>query len=179
MPVESARTVTFPHECRSLPYTKIRKGSDRQHSVASQSYYDLSELDRDDIAVSRFTSGWSVSTVIQNLAYARVTDWDCEGASAVEEATFEAAKDLLNDLRDLGLSAPDIIPSADGALCMEWIWTTRSAHKIFIDIGPGTNLLVFYRRNYETGERHFESYDAEAKLRIFSVFDHVTENLDA
>lgn len=84
-------------------------------------------------------------------------DWDCEGAEPITKATRELASGVLSAI-PVSFPPPDVAPSADGSICMEW---NVGNAKVWVDVGPGKKVLTYY--NSGAGQREARTFLGEVK----------------
>jgi len=71
----------------------------------------------------------------------RDADWDCEGALPVTDHTIDLAAKIsvaLFDSLPKGIPAPDVIPEADGEICISW--TVDAAQIFSLSVGEHGNI---------------------------------------
>lgn len=79
-------------------------------------------------------------------------NWDGEGAEPISSITLAYARWLLKIL-PTNFGQPDIAPSADGLIGLEWIFDRGPLHKLFMDIGPGESWRAYWKRRDGTFDR--------------------------
>jgi hypothetical protein len=72
-------------------------------------------------------------------------NWDGFNAEPITAETLQYARWLLKIIPET-FGAPDIAPSADGSIGLEWVLETGPLHKLFLDIGPGEEWRAYWRR---------------------------------
>jgi hypothetical protein len=78
-------------------------------------------------------------------------NWDGYNAEPITAETLQYARWLLKVIPET-LGPPDIAPSADGSIGLEWVPESGSLRKLFLDIGPGQEWRAYWnRRNGEFG----------------------------
>lgn len=97
--------------------------------------------------VSQVTADPCLQKLIEDLAkpaavsfagYERYNqaNWDGYGADPITPETLRYARRLMPVLPDT-FGHPDIAPSGDGAIGLEWVLDRGPVRKLFFDIGPG------------------------------------------
>jgi hypothetical protein len=98
--------------------------------------------------------------------------WDGDDAKRIESNTLLAARDLL---REIGGAAgfPEVVPGADGSICMEWMSPgNKTTRRVLIDVGPNDKVLTYARFNDQRPtERHFQMRDPILIAYVKSLLD--------
>lgn len=78
-------------------------------------------------------------------------NWDGHGAQQITKETLDYARRIVRFLPDT-FGAPDMAPSADGSIGLEWVPDRGPLTKLFMDIGPGKQWHAYWQReNGNTG----------------------------
>ena len=72
-------------------------------------------------------------------------DWDGHAAQPITKETLEYVRRIVRLLPDT-FGAPDIAPSADGSIGLEWVPDAGPLTKLFMDIGPGKQWHAYWQR---------------------------------
>lgn len=72
-------------------------------------------------------------------------NWDGYDAQPITRATLDYARQLIGIMPQI-FGPPDISPSGEGAITLEWIPGTGPLHKLFFDIGPGEQWRAYWKR---------------------------------
>lgn len=70
-----------------------------------------------------------------------LSDWDGDGAVPISDDSLKSAKDFVFGILKAGYDLPDIAPSADGSIGMEW-WNGEAC--VFADVGPKRTTRIYY-----------------------------------
>jgi hypothetical protein len=101
-------------------------------------------------------------------------NWDHYGAEPITSETLQSARTFLTLLPDT-LGAPDIAPSSDGAIALEWSFNNRRLRKLFIDVGPGNVWSGYWR--LDTDERSTVPVhpidDDQTRLELRALFNRL------
>ena len=81
------------------------------------------------------------SRALENCRHLTHSNWDGENATPISPECLKIAQDLLVDLLSCGRRLPDIAPSPDGSIGMEW-WNGKA--RVFLDIGPENIVRIYY-----------------------------------
>jgi len=102
-------------------------------------------------------------------------NWDGEDAERITPQTLQYARRLLEVMPGT-FGPPDIAPSADGSIGLEWVPDSGPLRKLFLDIGPGEEWRAYWnRRNGEFG-RHPEKGFTPATQRVLQeLFDYLSK----
>lgn len=73
-------------------------------------------------------------------------NWDGHDAQPITKETLDYARRIVRLLPDT-LGAPDIAPSADGSIGLEWVPDHGPLTKLFMDIGPGVQWHAYWQRD--------------------------------
>ena len=73
-------------------------------------------------------------------------NWDGHDAQPITKETLAYARRIARLLPDT-LGAPDIAPSADGSIGLEWVPDHGPLTKLFMDIGPGAQWHAYWQRD--------------------------------
>ena len=71
--------------------------------------------------------------------------WDGYNAEPITAETLRYARRLLKVIPET-FGAPDVAPSADGSIGLEWVLESGPLHKLFLDIGPGEEWRAYWNR---------------------------------
>lgn len=115
---------------------------------------------------------WTVQSFAEDYEDARAPNWDEAGASAVSDDVLGASQAIMADYPSL--PAPtEVAPLADGALSFVW---RLSAGYLFISIGPGNALHLFYDiPKLGKWERITTLDNADARSRLRSAVTEITQ----
>jgi hypothetical protein len=72
-------------------------------------------------------------------------NWDGHNAEPITAETLQYAGRLLKIIPET-FGVPDIAPSADGSIGLEWVLESGPLHKLFFDIGPGQAWRAYWNR---------------------------------
>jgi hypothetical protein len=81
------------------------------------------------------------SQALENCRHLTYSNWDGENAVPISPECVRIAQDLLVDILSCGRRLPDIAPSPDGSIGMEW-WNGKA--RVFLDIGPENIVRIYY-----------------------------------
>jgi hypothetical protein len=100
-------------------------------------------------------------------------NWDGEDAIAIDPRDLKYARELLREIGHHIPTQPDAAPGADGSICMEWIGQSAAGlKKIFVDVGPGDQVLTFARFGKSNPiERHFKKDSTSLVPYLLVLFD--------
>lgn len=70
-----------------------------------------------------------------------LSNWDGDGAVPISDDSLKSAKDFVLGILKAGYELPDIAPSADGSIGMEW-WNGEAC--VFADVGPERITRIYY-----------------------------------
>jgi hypothetical protein len=73
-------------------------------------------------------------------------NWDGHDAQPITKETLDYARRIFRLLPDI-LGSPDIAPSADGSIGLEWVPDHGPLTKLFMDIGPGAQWHAYWQRD--------------------------------
>jgi hypothetical protein len=71
-------------------------------------------------------------------------NWDGNDAEPITAETLQYARWFLKVIPQT-FGPPDIAPSADGSIGLEWVHERGSLHKLFLDIGPGQEWRAYWK----------------------------------
>jgi hypothetical protein len=101
-------------------------------------------------------------------------DWDAHDAQPITAETLSYARRLLSLIPET-LGSPDIAPSADGSIGLEWLPEGSLVRKLFLDIGPGQQWRAYWTtRNGEFGRRSGASFNPNTKAILQKLFDDLS-----
>jgi hypothetical protein len=72
-------------------------------------------------------------------------NWDGHDAQPITKETLDYARRIIRFLPDT-FGDPDIAPSADGSIGLEWVPDRGPLTKLFMDIGPGKQWHAYWQR---------------------------------
>jgi hypothetical protein len=97
-------------------------------------------------------------------------NWDGYDAEPITPKTLSYARRLLRVMPDT-FGPPDIAPSGDGSIGLEWVPDNGSLQKLFLDIGPGEEWRAYWnRRNGEFGRLPGTGFDSKTKQTLQNLF---------
>jgi len=97
-------------------------------------------------------------------------NWDGYDAEPITAETLQYARRLLSIMPEI-FGLPDIAPSADGLIGLEWVPQSGPLHKLFFDIGPGPKWRAYWtRRSGEFGRQADASFDPKTKEALQKLF---------
>jgi hypothetical protein len=97
-------------------------------------------------------------------------NWDGYDAKPITPETLRYARLVLNVMPDT-FGPPDIAPSGDGSIGLEWVLNDGPLHKLFLDIGPGEEWHAYWnRRNAEFGRLSGAGFDSDTSRIFHSLF---------
>jgi hypothetical protein len=100
--------------------------------------------------------------------------WDGHDAAPITADTLQYARKLLNVIPKT-FGPPDIAPSADGSIGLEWVADSGPLRKLFLDIGPGTEWRAYWnRRSGEFGRLTGKSLSANTKRTLQKLFGELS-----
>ena len=101
-------------------------------------------------------------------------DWDGYGAEPITAETLQLARKLLGVMPHI-LGKPDIAPSADGSIGLEWISDASPTRRLFMDIGPGLEWWAYWqRRDGEFGRLPGKLFTSETATILGRLFDELS-----
>jgi hypothetical protein len=102
------------------------------------------------------------------------TNWDGHNAEPITAETLQYARWLLKVIPET-FGQPDIAPSADGSIGLEWVLESGSLHKLFLDIGPGREWRAYWnRRNGEFGRLPGRGFSPITKQTLQKLFNDLS-----
>lgn len=110
------------------------------------------------------------------MGYERYSEanWDGHDAQPITHLTLQYARRLLRVMPDI-FGPPDIAPSADGLIGLEWVSDTRPVRKLFLDIGPGEEWCAYWKRcNGEFGSLPGTSFTLNTRRILQELFDDLS-----
>jgi hypothetical protein len=100
-------------------------------------------------------------------------NWDGYDAEPITVETLNYARRLLKIMPNT-FGSPDVAPSADGSIGLEWVLESGQLHKLFLDIGPGEEWRAYWnRRNGEFGRLPCTSFSRDTKRILEKLFDYL------
>jgi hypothetical protein len=100
-------------------------------------------------------------------------NWDGRNAEPITAQTLQYARRLLKVIPET-LGPPDIAPSGDGSIGLEWVPEGGRLHKLFLDIGPGPEWRAYWNRNGECGRLAGTSLSADTRHRLQKLFNDLS-----
>jgi hypothetical protein len=101
-------------------------------------------------------------------------NWDGHDAEPITAETLHYARWLLKVIPET-FGPPDIAPSADGSIGLEWVPERGSLQKLFLDIGPGQDWRAYWkRRNDEFGRMPGGGFGLVTKLALKKLFNDLS-----
>jgi hypothetical protein len=102
-------------------------------------------------------------------------NWDGEDAEPITPQTLQYARRLLEVMPNR-FGPPDIAPSADGSIGLEWVPDTGPLRKLFLDIGPGEEWRAYWtRRNGEFGRLTGKGFGHATQRVLQQFFDDLSK----
>jgi hypothetical protein len=97
-------------------------------------------------------------------------NWDGYDAEPITAETLQYARRLLRPMPQT-FGPPDIAPSADGSIGLEWVPEHGPLRKLFLDIGPGEEWRAYWnRRDGEFGRLQGTRLSAITKRTLQALF---------
>jgi hypothetical protein len=97
-------------------------------------------------------------------------NWDGYDAKPITLETLRYSRRLLEAMPDT-FGRPDIAPSGDGSIGLEWVSNDGPLDKLFLDIGPGEEWRAYWnRRNAEFGRLSGAGFDPDTRQIFHSLF---------
>lgn len=93
----------------------------------------------------------SFASIFAHFVGTNEANWDGEGARAISAVVLSHSREVIEILMEYGIPPPDIAPSADGSIGMEW-W--QADKRVFVDVGPEAVTRVYL--NLGDGTPHKE-----------------------
>jgi hypothetical protein len=116
----------------------------------------------------------SASDPLQGYEHYGRAGWDGHDAEPITEATLKYARWFLGLFPET-LGPPDIAPSADGSIGLEWVPEDSLVQKLFLDIGPGQQWRAYWTtREGEFARRAALSFDPNTKAILKKLFEGLT-----
>jgi CheY-like chemotaxis protein len=101
-------------------------------------------------------------------------NWDGHDAEPITAETLSYARWLLGLIPET-LGSPDIAPSADGSIGLEWVPESGPVHKLFFDIGPGQQWRTYWTtRKDEFGRRSGVSFNPNTRAILQKLFGELS-----
>jgi hypothetical protein len=101
-------------------------------------------------------------------------NWDGHSAESITAETLQYARWLLKAIPET-FGPPDIAPSGDGSIGLEWVPESGSLHKLFLDIGPGPEWRAYWnRRNGEFGRMPGRGFSLITKPKLQKLFNDLS-----
>jgi len=97
-------------------------------------------------------------------------NWDGYGAEPITTETLCYARRLLSDMPTI-FGPPDIAPSGDGAIGLEWVPERWHPLRLFLDIGPGEVWRAYWTgRDGQFGRMPGSGYNSDTKKILVRLF---------
>jgi hypothetical protein len=97
-------------------------------------------------------------------------NWDGYDAEPITTETLRYARRLLRVMPDT-FGPPDIAPSGDGFIGLEWVPDGSPLDRLFLDIGPGEEWSAYWKlRNGAFGRLHGTGFDSQTKQHLQNLF---------
>jgi len=97
-------------------------------------------------------------------------NWDGYDAEPITAETLRYARRLLGAMPDT-FGPPDIAPSGDGSIGLEWVPGDGPLDRLFLDIGPGEEWRAYWkRRNGEFGRLPGTGFDSQTTHILQKLF---------
>jgi hypothetical protein len=101
-------------------------------------------------------------------------NWDAHDAEPITAETLRYARWLLKVIPK-AFGPPDIAPSADGSIGLEWVFERGSLQKLFLDIGPGQDWRAYWaRHNDEYGRLPGGGFGLVTELALKKLFNDLS-----
>jgi hypothetical protein len=102
-------------------------------------------------------------------------NWDGYDAEPITPETLRYARRLLGVMPDAFFGLPDIAPSGDGSIGLEWVPDDGPLDRLFLDIGPGEEWIAYWkRRNGEFGRLPGTGFDPQTKRDLQKLFANLS-----
>lgn len=102
-------------------------------------------------------------------------NWDGYDAEPITAETLHYARRLLRVMPDT-FGPPDIAPSGDGSIGLEWVLEKGPLDRLFLDIGPGEEWRAYWkRRNGEFGRLPGTGFDFQTKHVLQKLFADLSD----
>lgn len=103
-------------------------------------------------------------------------NWDGYGAEPISSDTLTYARSFIRAL-PTSLGKPEVSPSADGAIALEWMPSAGPVHKLFLDIGPGKQWFAYWKMRDGTFDRFPGTGDvtSETKRTLKELFENLSK----
>jgi hypothetical protein len=97
-------------------------------------------------------------------------NWDGYDAEPITSKTLSYARRVLTVMPDT-FGPPDIAPSGDGFIGLEWVPDDGPLDRLFLDIGPGEEWSAYWKlRNGAFGRLHGTGFDSQTKQHLQNLF---------
>jgi hypothetical protein len=97
-------------------------------------------------------------------------NWDGYDAEPITAETQRYARRLLRVMPD-SFGRPDIAPSGDGFIGLEWVPDDGPLDRLFLDIGPGEEWSAYWKlRSGAFGRLHGAGFDSQTKQHLQNLF---------
>jgi hypothetical protein len=102
-------------------------------------------------------------------------NWDGYGAQPISRETLDYARRLI-EIMPQTFGPPDVAPSGDGSIALEWVPEAGPIHKLFLDIGPGEEGRAYWkRRNGKFDRLPGAGFTADTKRLLRELFDSLSK----
>jgi hypothetical protein len=125
-----------------------------------------------DVFLQRLLEDVATPAAITFAGYERYNqvNWDGYGAEPITSETLRYARRLM-PLIPATFGLPDVAPSGDGAIGLEWVLERGRLRKLFLDIGPGSVWRSSWTlRNGEFGRAFGTGFTSETREQLDSFF---------
>lgn len=112
------------------------------------------------------------SRALESCRHLTHSNWDGENAAPISIECVQVAQNLLAELLSCGRKLPDIAPSPDGSIGMEW-WNGNA--RVFLDIGPENVVRIYF--NPGDGQSYEEEAIEWRQPNITGKINHQLEKL--
>ncbi|MGB5085202.1 MAG: hypothetical protein WBO09_11470 [Methylocystis silviterrae] len=101
-------------------------------------------------------------------------NWDGYDAAPITTQTLRYARALVRAIPDT-FGLPDIAPSGDGSIGLEWVLDAGHLHKLFLDIGPGEVWRAYWSlRDGSFGRLPGKGFDFERSKVLTVLFANLS-----
>jgi hypothetical protein len=121
------------------------------------------------------TSGNPTLDALASYESLNEPNWDGYDAQPITRETLNYARRLIHIMPET-FGTPDMAPSGDGSITLEWVPETGPIHKLFLDIGPGEQWRAYWkRRNGEFGRQPGTTITPDTKRVLQKLFDDLSK----
>jgi hypothetical protein len=121
------------------------------------------------------TSGNPTLDALASYESLNEPNWDGYDAEPITRETLNYARRFIHIMPET-FGTPDMAPSGDGSITLEWVPETGPIHKLFLDIGPGEQWRAYWkRRNGEFGRQPGTTITPGTKRVLQKLFDDLSK----